>query len=216
MRKILLIVLVLIISFGVLTGCSTHTDSEKPESNIKVISPLPETLDIKVLDNCTVAVSLEKEDIKVDENKKYNMNVKVYSYDIYDMVDIASLNENDIIIRKNEEIKISEIERLESGLVRINGGEENGGFDLVSNNSTVYYEIGMNDIKAYQELGEISLPVSDEFEYIDESKPGEVVIYHAEDFGTDNSDIEYNFSPNDTCVVIENGTIIKMIKSYMP
>jgi hypothetical protein len=145
------------------------------------------------------------------------MDVTVYSYDLYDMVDIASLSENDVIVRKNEEVKVTQLERLDSGLVRINGGEENGGFDLFSNDNTVYYEIGMNDLKAYYELGKATLPVSDEFRYIDESDlDAEAKTYYPGDFLTDIADIEYNFSPNNTSIVIENGIIVKMIKVYMP
>ena len=209
MKKILSVFL--LASIILLFGCNNQV-----EDNTKVINPLPETLDINELDNCTVAVSLDKGDAKVSDSGKMEMDVTVYSYELYDIADIASLNENDVIVRQNKEIKISEIERLENGLVRINGGEENGGFDLVSNNSTVYYEIGMNDIKAYHELGEVTLPVSDKFEYVDESNPDEnVKTYFSEDFLND-SISEYNFSPNNTSILIENGNIIKMIKSYMP
>ena len=178
---------------------------------------MPETLDIGALYNCTVAVSLEKGDAYVDDSGKMVMDVSVYSYDLYDMVDIASLNENDVIVRKNEEVKVTQLERLDSGLVRINGGEENGGFDLVSNDSTVYYEIGMNDAKAYSELGKATLPVSDEFEYIDESDlDAEAKIYYPGDLLTEDSGIDYSFTPHNTSIVIENGTIIKMNKVYMP
>jgi len=217
MKKTLSIMLVLILSIGLITGCNTQTGNKNEENNTKVISPLPETLDIKALDNCTVAVSLEKGDAKLSDSGKMVMDVTVYSYELYDMIDIASLKENDVIIRKNEEVTVTELERLDSGLVRINGGEENGGFDLVSNDSTVYYETGMNDIKAYYELGKVTLFVSDEFEYIDESDlDAEEKIYYPGDFLTDDADIEYNFSPNNTSIVIENGTIIKMNKVYMP
>ena len=161
MKKILSVILVACICF--LVGCNSQV-----EDNTKVINPLPETLDINELDNCTVAVSLDKGDAKVSDSGKMEMDVTVYSYELYDIADIASLNENDVIVRQNKEIKISEIERLENGLVRINGGEENGGFDLISDDSTVYYEIGMNDIKAYYVLGKATLPVSDKFEYVDE------------------------------------------------
>ena len=75
----------------------------------------------------------------------------------------------------------------------------------------------MNDIKAYYELGKVTLPVSDEFEYIDKSDlDTEAKIYYPGDFLADDVDIEYNFSPNNTSIVIENGTIIKMNKVYMP
>ena len=217
MKKILSIILAVVLSLGMLVGCVTKTETESKEPNVNVISPLPETLDINALDNCTVAISLENGGVYVNDSGKMVMDVTVYSYELYDIVDIASLKENDVILRKNEEVKVTEIERLETGLVRINGGEENGGFDLVSNDSTVYYESGMNDIKAYYELGSVTLPVSDEFEYVDESDlDADAKKYFAEDFLKDDAGIEYNFSPNNTSIVIENGTIIKMNKTYMP
>ena len=217
MKKILSVIMAVILSLGMLAGCGTKTETESKEPNVNVISPLPETIDINALDNCTVAISLEKGGAYVNDSGKMVMDVTVYSYELYDIVDIASLKENDVILRKNEEVKVTEIERLETGLVRITGGEENGGFDLVSNDSTVYYESGMNDIKAYYELGSVTLPVSDEFEYVDESDlDADAKKYFAEDFLKDDSGIEYNFSPNNTSIVIENGTIIKMNKTYMP
>ena len=217
MKKILSVIMAVILSLGMLAGCGTKTETESKEPNVNVISPLPETIDINALDNCTVAISLENGGVYVNDSGKMVMDVTVYSYELYDMVDIASLKENDVILRKNEEVKVTEIERLETGLVRINGGEENGGFDLVSNDSTVYYESGMNDIKAYYELGSVTLPVSDEFEYVDESDlDAGAKKYFAGDFLKDDAGIEYNFSPNNTSIVIENGTIIKMNKTYMP
>ena len=217
MKKTLSIILAVVLSLGMLAGCGTKTETESKEPNANIISPLPETLDINALDNCTVAISLENGGVYVNDSGKMVMDVTVYSYELYDMVDIASLKENDVILRKNEEVKVTEIERLETGLVRINGGEENGGFDLVSNDSTVYYESGMNDIKAYYELGSVTLPVSDEFEYVDESDlDAGAKKYFAGDFLKDDAGIEYNFSPNNTSIVIENGTIIKMNKTYMP
>ena len=219
MKKTLSIILTLILCFSLLAGCKTQTENNnaETETSAKVVNPLPETIDVKKLDNCTVAVSLVDGDVYVDDNGKMQMKVTVFAYDMYDMVDIASLNENDVIVRKNEEVKVTELERLDSGLVRINGGEENGGFDLVSNDSTVYYETGMNDIKAYYEIGMVTLPVSDEFEYIDESVlDSEAKTFYPADFLTDDAEIEYNFTPNNTSIVIENGTIIKMNKVYMP
>ena len=215
MKKTLSIILTLILSVGLFAGCNSQTGKE--ENNAKVINPLPETLDVNALDNCTVAVSLEKGDAYVDDNGKMVMNLTVYSYELYDMVDIASLKENDVIVRRNEEVTITEVERTDSGLVRINGGEENGGFDLVSNDNTVYYETGMNDIKAYYELGKVILPVSVDFRYIDESEPEkEAKTYYPGDFLTDYAGLEYNFTPNNTTIVIEDGVIIRMNKVYMP
>ena len=214
MKKLLLVVLELVICVSLLAGCKAQIE---PDNNSDVISPLPETLDINNLDNCTVSASLKKGDAYVDDSGKMVMNITVYSYELFDMVDIASLKENDVILRRNEEVKITKLERLDTGIVRINGGEENGGFDLISNNNTVYYETGMNDVKAYYELGKITLPVSDEFEYFDESDlDAEAKCYYPGDFLKEDSEIEYNFFPSNTSVVIENGAIIKMTKVYIP
>ena len=224
MKKTLSIILTLILCACLLAGCklkvpgaiSSATPSEEPSLK-NVVNPLEESLDIKNLENCTVAVSLEKGDAFVDDNGKLVMKVKAYSYDLYDMVDIASLKENDVIVRLGEEVEIKKIERLETGLVRINDGEENGGFDLISNDSTVYYEIGMSDVKAYYELGEVTLPVSTDFVYLDESDlDAEKKEYYPGDFLTDNEGIRYDFNPNNTSIVIENGVIIEMKKVYTP
>ena len=224
MKRISSIVLIVLLCLSLFAGCKTETTpatssatSSATPSEDGAIYPLPETLDVNALENCTVAVSLNEGDAYVDDSGKMVMNLTVYTYDLYDMVDIASLKENDVIVRKNEKVKVTEIERLDSGLIHINGGEENGGFDLASNDDTVYYEMGMNDIKAYYELGKVTLPVSDEFEYIDQSDlDSKAKHYYPGDFLTDVEGIEYNFHPNNTSIVIENGTIIKMNKVYMP
>lgn len=237
MKKMLSIILALTLCLVLAAGCAAPADNaEAPKATTEptepiepetaeqsdeitgdIISPLPETLDINNLDDCMVSVSLEKGDAYVDDTGKMQMKLKVYSYELYDMIDVAELSEGDGIIRQGETVKVSSIETLDGGLIRINGGEENGGFDLASNDSTVYYEVGMNDAKAYYELGEATLPVSTEFRYSDESNPDtEATIYYPGDFLTDAAGIDYNFIPNNTSVVIENGTIIKMNKVYMP
>ena len=87
MKKTLSIVLSLIISLSMITGCSTDspsaTSSATPANNANnsnIVQPLPETLSIDKLDNCTVAVSLEKGNAYVDDNGKMVMKVKVYNY----------------------------------------------------------------------------------------------------------------------------------------
>lgn len=201
--------LLLIIGLLLLCGCQPQTAEEN------VISPLPATLDINNLTDCTVAVSLEKGDIFVDENENLQMNINVYTYDLYDMVDIAGLKVGDTFMRLGEKIEITEIERLDTGLIHINGGDEKGGFDLYTNENTVYYECGLSDIKAYYELGEVTLPLHENFVYSDESDlDAEPILYTAEDLLTEKN--QYMFTPHNTKVIIQNGYIVKMIKSYMP
>ena len=217
MKKTLSILLALTMCLAMFAGCQTQAPTTSEETTGKVISPLPETLDINNLEDCMVPVSLEQGDAYVDDNGKMQMNVTVYSYELYDMVDIAELAEGDTILRQGEEVKVSSVERLDSGLVRINGGEEQGGFDLTSDDTTVYYEVGMDDVKAYYALGEVTLPVSTEFVYTDASDvDGEATKYYPGDFLTEDAGITYDFTPENTTIVIEDGVVFAMNKVYNP
>lgn len=221
MKKILLTVLTLTLCFAMLAGCAESEPAETNEpvqaESGSVISPLPETISIDNLDNCTVFVSLEEGDAFVDDQGAMQMKVKVYSYELYDMVDIAELKEGDTIIRQGEEIEITELTKNELGLISINGGQEKGGFDLYSHESTVYYEIGFNDAKAFYELGEVTLPVSTEFVYLDKSDlDAEAKEYYPGDFLTDDAGIVYDFIPYNTSITIEDGKVIGMNKHYIP
>lgn len=222
MKKILALILGSLLALCVFAGCNTKPE-DKPSDNIavdnevKVVNPLPASIDMDALDNCTVAVSLEEGGAYVDDEGKMVMDVTVYAYDLYDMVDISSLAENDVIVRLSEEVKVASIERLDTGLININGGEENGGFSLISNDSTVYYEVGMSDAKAYYEIGKATLPVFAEFVYTDESNlDAEPVEYFAGDFLSEDVITEYNFNPNNTSIVIQDGYIVAMKKVYTP
>ena len=221
MKKSLIVILSLILCCILLVGCKSETDEPKTNNeeivNISVINPLPQTIDVNALDNATVAVSFEKGDAYVDDTGKMVIDLTVYAYDLYDMVDIATLKENDVIVRRNEEIKITEIERLDTGLIIINGGEENGGFTLTTDDNTVYYEIGMSDRKNYYEIGNSTLRVSTEFRFLDSSDlDAEAKMYYPGDFLTDDAGIEYNFNQYNTTIVIENGFVIEMNRVYVP
>ena len=193
MKKTLSILLALTMCLAMFAGCQTQAPTTGEETTGKVISPLPETLDINNLEDCMVRVSLEQGDAYVDDNGKMQM------------------------MRQGEAVTVNTVERLDSGLVRINGGEEQGGFDLTSDDTTVYHEVGMDDAKAYYALGEVTLPVSTEFLYTDASDvEGEATKYYPGDFLTDAAGITYDFAPENTTIVIEDGVVFAMNKVYNP
>ncbi|MBR4982124.1 MAG: hypothetical protein IKY94_06165 [Lachnospiraceae bacterium] len=183
----------------------------------KIISPLPITIDMNQLDNCTVAVSFEEGDAYVDDTGIMRLDVTVYTYDLYDMVDISLLEEGDTIVIRNQEVHVTSLERNDLGLVSLNGGEENGGYDLFTDNSGVYYEMGFNDTKAYYPLGEATIRVSVDFEFYDNSdlEAGEK-IYYPGDFLIKDAGIQYDFRVDNTTIVIEDGQIIAMNRVYTP
>ena len=196
---------------------AVEEEKEEVTEEAAKISPLPTTIDMNALDNCTLAVSFEEGDAYVDDTGAMQLDVTVYTYDLYDMVDIANLKEGDTIVIQGNEVAVETVETLESGLVFINGGMENGGYDLWHGDSGVYFEHGYNDAKSYYPLGEATIRVSTEFEFVDSSDldKGEVTYYPG-DFLTDDAGILYHFVPNNTSIVVEGGQIIQMTRIYTP
>ena len=188
--------------------------SESPQETLKV-SPLPDTT-MDNLDNSTFAISLEEADAYVDDSGVMQMNVKIYTYDKYDMVDISMLKEGDTIVIQSNDVVINSITHNDYGTLFINGGIEEGGYELFSDDSGVYFEMGFSDIKSWYEVGEAQIRVSDEFEFKDLSDldNGEVTYYPG-DFLTDAIPY-FNFTPHNTKVRTENGQIVYMERIFTP
>ena len=205
----------------VLTGCNAKPEQEVIEDVVveqtQTISPLPVTIDMNHLDNCTVAVSFEEGDAYVDDNGAMQLDVTVYTYDLFDMVDMSLLEVGDIIVIRNQEVQVTSLERNDLGLVSINGGKENGGYDLFTNENGVYYETLFNDAKAYYPLGKATIRVSVDFEFYDNSdlEAGEK-MYYPGDFLIKDAGIRYDFRADNTTIVIEDGQIIAMNRVYTP
>lgn len=198
-----------------LTACGGADNGN--DSDSITVSPLPVTIDMENLESCTLAVSLEEGNAYVDDNGAMQMKVEVFAYEQYDMVDISQLKEGDKIVRGGEEVAVESVERNDLGLVSINGGQENGGFDLYSNDETIFYEIGFDDVKSYYSLGEAEIPVSTEFEFTDASNwESDPVVYYPGDFLTEDAGIVYDFTPHNTTIVVEGGKVIAMNRIFTP
>lgn len=212
---------------GITDEWKHHTDLEPfflwemqvgtPETADSVISPLPVTIDMNDLTNCTLAVSFEKGDAYVDDTGAMQLKVTVYTYDLYDMIDIAMLAEGDTIVLRGQEVPVTSLTRTEHGSVEINGGLDNGGYELRTDNDTVFYETGYSDVKSYYALGEATIRVSTDFIFTDASDLNkEEVIYYPGDFLTDIAGIDYYFTPHNTRIVTKNGQVISMQRVYTP
>ena len=202
------------------------TETEKPEvqssetvevQENELVMPLPVTVNLNQLEDCTLAVSLNKGDVYKDKADNVQMNVTVFVYDLYDMVDISLLKEGDSMLLRQEEVVITSIERKEDGTVVINGGLDVGGYVLHTDDNTVYYERGYSDVKSYYELGKVTLPVYAEFLYHDASDMDkDAVIYRISDFLENAAGIHYLFNPNNTTITIQDGMIVEMNRIYTP
>ena len=145
MRKIMLLIALLCIFF---TACTFEVNQEGDNGGIETkIMPLPSTVSVNDLKDCTVAVSLNKGDVYVDDNGIMQMKVTVYDYNLYDMIDISKLAVGDIIVIGGKDVVVSKLERNSIGSVIINDGIDMGGHELATDESGVFYEIGYNDAK---------------------------------------------------------------------
>ena len=193
-------------------NASSNAEQEEPAA---VVHPLPDTT-MENLNDAILSISLEEGGAYVDDTGKMQMDVKIYTYDRYDMVDISELKEGDTLVTQAGEIEITAMERSESGIIRINGGLEEGGLDLVTDDSGIFFETGFNDAKNWYEVGEATILVSADFLGHDNSNPeqGEALIYPG-DFLV-GAVTDYNFTPYNTTIRVEGGQIVEMNRMYAP
>ena len=189
-------------------------DAQQSAQEAKRIEPLAESLDLNALTDATVAASFGAENISKKDGKM-EITLTVYDYDVYDMVDVAQLAVGDTIVVDGKDMVVASREDKD-GFVTINGGLEQGGVDLTSDDSGVYYAVGMDDAKSYHELGKITVPVVDGFVLTDNSdleRPDET--YAASDLAKLAAS-EPGFTANNTLATIEHGELTVLARSYTP
>ena len=194
---------------------SSDTDSTEQPEETHTITPLPDTT-MENLTDAIFSVSLDEGNAYVDDNGRMQMDLKIYTYDKYDMVDIANLKVGDTVVRHSGEVKVVSKEQNEAGTIFINGGLENGGFDLVTDDCGIFYETGFNDVKDWYEIGEATIRVSVDFKGYDNAdlEQGEVIIYPG-DFLI-GAVTNYDFTPYNTTIRVEDGQIVEMNRVFIP
>lgn len=223
MKKIMLL---MVVSCLLLAGCRSSTEAVPPETAapestaaqtapVAVVHPLPDTT-MENLTDAILAVSLEEGDAYVDDSGIMQMDVKIYTYDKFDMVDISMLKVGDILATHMADLEITAMEKKPDGTVCINGGLDENGIDLVTDDDGVFYEMGYSDAKNWYEIGEATIRVSVDFIGYDHSdlEQGEVIIYPG-DFLV-GAVTDYNFTPHNTTIRIAEGQVVEMQRRYTP
>lgn len=196
------------------TADSTTVDTV-PTEHTRYIFSFPDTT-MENLTDTILPVSFEEGGAYADETGQLHMELKIYTYDLYDMVDISDLKVGDTIVRHTGDVKIASLDRNEHGVIFINGGLDNGGFELVTDESGIYFEAGFNDHMNWYEAGSAILPVSDDFVLTDSADldAGEVT-YSADSF-LNGEVTNYDFTPYNTTVRVAGGQIVEMNRRYIP
>ncbi|MBQ8216926.1 MAG: hypothetical protein IJZ91_03080 [Oscillospiraceae bacterium] len=179
--------------------------------------PLPSTIDMSAIENCTLAVSYNMGETYVDDAGQMRMKLTVYDYEHFDLVDVSRMKPGDTILLNCESIVVESLERDERGYLHINGDIDQGGHVLAHNESGVFYETGYNDAKSFYPLGTVELPVSPDFVFTDAfDMDNEPRLYYPGDFLDPGVEMMPYFVPGNTSVVISDAYITAMDRVYMP
>ena len=222
------VVTIILLCF-LLTGCAnTWNQIEQPEESIRVepimeettvvavILPLEDTT-MEALEDSVVHISFGQEDFYKDVSGNIFLHMQIYSYDMFDMVDISGLKVGDTIIISGEEILVNSVERDDRGTVLVNGGLDEGGFDLATDDSGIYFVHGYSDMKSWNLIGEAEYPVSDTFVFTDNvDLEREEAAYSAENLLESIPAPEYGYHPQNTTVRIENSQVVAIDRIYTP
>ena len=182
----------------------------------KTIAPMASELDLTALDDCTFAASFGPGDAVVNDEGVLTLTLTVYDYERFDMVDISALEVGDILVIEGNTAPVNKLER-DGNHVTINGGYDAGGYDLYTDEDGVYYESIEEYGKIYYEVGQVTLPVDQDFLLTDNSDPQNqgVTLYpgdllNLEDF------TQIAFTANATTVHTAGGKIVEITREYRP
>lgn len=187
--------------------------SVSPEVLPEQVVPLTQIIDAV---NGTLHISLKEGDVYVNDKNLPEMKVTIHAYELYDVVAMNALKVGDRILRLGQDVTVNSIEKDENGDIIINGGLDAGGHVFRPGDGGDYYEISYNDARSYTPVGELILPVADEFFFVDSSDLDKgPQTYYLDTFFVDGL-FGWYFFPSNTTVQLENGIAVSMERVYIP
>lgn len=204
------------VSISSSTEAAAQVAAQPAQAQGKQITPLPSAISIDNLDNCTFAASFTNDDIFMDGGA-LKIRLTVYDRELFDMVDIAQMKVGDVLVLKGKNMPVTSVKREDSGMVIVNGGEEEGGCDLSTDDNGVYSAVAGNGMYSYYEVGKKELPVDQEFLYHDNSdldNPDD--IYYPGDLITNADGHDFTCDASNGTVRVENGFIVEITKRFVP
>ena len=190
---------------------STEADETSTAEGAVTVTPEANSLGIDgSQDDVTFAVSFTADDITKDGDT-YSISYTAYAEEAFDNYAVEALKAGDTIVLGGESVLIDTIE-IKDGFVTINGGIEEGGYELMTTDDMFYYQIGMSDIRTYETLGEATLPVSADCVITDSSEnPEEAKTITMEDVISSQTP----FYEQNTTITVNNGEIVEITRAFM-
>jgi len=205
-------------SNSIQTETQIPADAEQPEEGEPApVAPLPSTVDLNNLTDCTLFISFDESGISTDADGRVQLTVSVYDYELFDMVDMAALEVGSTILLRGEEVSVTALERLEDGTLLINGGVFEGGYELATDEDTVFREVRENDHREFYLIGEITLPLSTDFVLTDNADLDNTgLTFDAAALAAGEVAYVYTFCPLNTTARISGGEIVALDRRYIP
>ena len=221
MKRLFKAALSLGLALGVLglSGCGTpaadsgSASAGGSQGEARRVEPLADTLDVSALaeGDQQFTAGFRGSDIREDGGQLV-IDLTVYTYDLYDAVDISMLAAGDTLVVKGTEIPVKTVEQGDG--IAVNGGLVNGGIDLTSAGGGTFRVLLENDAPDLYEAGTITLPVAQDFVLTDDSdpeSPGQTL--YAGDLLALGDEV---FSPQATTVETVGGAVTAIHRDYTP
>ena len=211
MKRLFKATLSLGLALGVLglSGCGTpaadsgSASAGGSQGEARRVEPLADTLDVSALaeGDQQFTAGFRGSDIREDGGQLV-IDLTVYTYDLYDAVDISMLAAGDTLVVKGEDIPVTAV------------AEENGGVDLISAGGGAYRLQLEDDARDLYEVGTITLPVGQDCVLTDDSDPEAPgrTLYAGDLLGLGDE----VFSPQATTVETVGGAVTAIHRDYTP
>lgn len=222
MKRLFKATLSLGLALGVLglSGCGTpaadsgSASAGGSQGEARRAEPLADTLDVSALaeGDQQFTAGFRGSDARLDDDGRLVIDLTVYTYDLYDAVEITTLTPGDTLVVKGTEIPVKTVEQGDG--IAVNGGLVNGGIDLTSAGGGTFRVLLENDAPDLYEAGTITLPVAQDFVLTDDSDPESLgqTLYAGDLLGLGDE----VFSPQATTVETAGGMVTAIHRDYMP
>ena len=222
MKRLLKAALSLALSLGLLglSGCGTspapgsESSGSAAQEETHRVEPMAGSMDVSALaegDNQFTA-GFRGSDARLDDDGRLVIDLTVYTYDLYDAVEITTLTPGDTLVVKGTEIPVKTVEQGDG--IAVNGGLVNGGIDLTSAGGGTFRVQLENDARDLYEVGTVTLPVGQDCVLTDDADPEDTgrTLYAGDLLGLGDE----VFSPQATTVETAGGMVTAIHRDYMP
>lgn len=192
----------------------------------RTIHPVATSIDLNNIADAVLPVSFNQGDIASLASGVYINAIHVYSMDTYDPAQIEALRPGDTLMVSGEAVAVEtaalepeDPEMPEVRVMQINGGEDEGGYTLISTPESTGYVVRMlSDMATYTELGVINLALDASATYTDSSNiEAEPVTYAYGDIAGAIQNDEYGyFVQYNTTIHVVGGRIVEIKRDYVP